>query len=46
MLEQAFKNIDNVLHKDAGCSSEVNSGILAHDAVKLTAQPSAVILTE
>ena len=24
MFEQAFKNIDDVLHKDAGCSSELD----------------------
>ena len=24
MFEQAFKNIDNVLHKEAGCSSELD----------------------
>ena len=24
MFEQAFKNIENVLHKDAGCSSELD----------------------
>ena len=24
MFEQSFKNIDDILHKDAGCGSEVN----------------------
>ena len=24
MFEQSFKNIDNELHKDAGCSTEMN----------------------
>jgi len=24
MFEQAFKNIDDILHKDAGCSSELD----------------------
>ena len=24
MFEQAFKNIDDVLHKDAGCASELD----------------------
>lgn len=24
MFEQSFKNIDNILHKDAGCSSELD----------------------
>ncbi|HEX2012630.1 MAG TPA: type I restriction-modification system subunit M N-terminal domain-containing protein, partial [Roseateles sp.] len=24
MLEQAFKNIDDILHKDAGCTSELD----------------------
>jgi type I restriction enzyme M protein len=24
MFEQTFKNIDNILHKDAGCSSELD----------------------
>jgi len=24
MLEQTFKNIDDILHKDAGCSSELD----------------------
>ncbi len=24
MFEQAFKHIDDVLHKDAGCSSELD----------------------
>jgi len=23
MFEQTFKNIDNILHKDAGCGSEL-----------------------
>jgi type I restriction enzyme M protein len=24
MFEQAFKNIDDILHKDAGCGSELD----------------------
>ena len=24
MFEQTFKNIDDILHKDAGCSSELD----------------------
>ena len=24
MFEQAFKNIEDILHKDAGCSSELD----------------------
>ena len=24
MFEQTFKNIDNILHKDAGCTSELD----------------------
>ncbi len=24
MFEQVFKNIDDILHKDAGCSSELD----------------------
>ena len=24
MFEQAFKNIDDILHKDAGCTSELD----------------------
>jgi hypothetical protein len=25
MFEQTFKNIDDILHKDAGCSSELDN---------------------
>ena len=29
MFEQTFKNIDDILHKDAGCTSEL-AGALTH----------------
>jgi hypothetical protein len=28
MFEQTFKNIDDILHKDAGCSSELKKSML------------------
>jgi type I restriction enzyme, R subunit len=35
MFEQAFKNIDDVLHKDAGCSHYISVGVEELEQVKL-----------
>jgi len=34
MFEQTFKNIDDILHKDAGCGSELDSQLLFYSTTQ------------